>query len=475
MIHKSRPKALLPALLLVGLFATGCASFSNTGGEADRFADSSLPPVPERWALARDSVGAVHIGWIDAFDDPVLSSLVAEAQANNRTLRATAAAVDRAYALLRQSRAQLYPSLDATAGAARSGPLEGGPTTTALTLGAQASWEVDVWGRVRSDVEAARQSARALEADYRFAQHSLAAAVARTYFITIEARLQVGVARDIVDALTEIDRIVRVRFANGYANAQDAALARTDLETARDSLFSAQLGERDAIRALEVLLGRYPATELELTATLSREPPAPEPGIPSQLLERRPDIVAAERRIASAIAGLDQAQAARLPQISLSGSLGGASNELSDLLDPVNVVWRLAANLLAPIFDGGRRQAQVDVATAAQEEAIANYADLALNAFSEVEGLLDEGQVLRQRRASLIASDRASDRALYIAQLRFDEGENELIDVLNIQQRVFGTRSSLVAIQRAVLANYIDLSLALGGDWRSADTVTEDE
>jgi NodT family efflux transporter outer membrane factor (OMF) lipoprotein len=462
---------LVPTMMpvMLGMALSGCASFSIATGEASAIADSSLPPVPERWVMAQESVGAVHVGWIDAFNDPVLSELVAEAQSKNRSLQATAAAVARAYALLRQSQSQLYPTLDGTAGAARSGPLEGGPTGNAFSLGVQSSWEVDVWGRVRSDVEAARQSARALEADYRFAQHSLAAAVARTYFIAIEARMQIGVAQDIVDALTEIDRIVQVRFENGYANAQDAALARTDLESARDSLLSAQLGERDAIRALEVLLGQYPDTNLEFPNRLMREPPPPPAGLPSQLLERRPDIIAAERRIAAAIAGVDQAQAARLPQISLTGSLGGASNELSDLLDPVNVVWRLAANLLAPIFDGGRRQAQVDVSTAAQEEAVANYADLALNAFSEVEGLLDQGKILRERRRALLTSDEASDRALYIAQLRFDEGENELIDVLNIQQRVFGTRSSLVAIQRSVLTHYIDLSLALGGDWRSPE------
>lgn len=462
---------LVPTMMpvMLGVALSGCASFSNATGEASGIANSNLPPVPERWVMAQESVGAVHVGWIDAFNDPVLSELVAEAQSKNRSLQATAAAVARAYALLRQSQSQLYPTLDATAGAARSGPLEGGPTGNAFSLGVQSSWEVDVWGRVRSDVEAARQSARALEADYRFAQHSLAAAVARTYFIAIEARMQIGVAQDIVDALTEIDRIVQVRFENGYANAQDAALARTDLESARDSLLSAQLGERDAIRALEVLLGQYPDTNLEFPNRLMREPPPPPAGLPSQLLERRPDIIAAERRIASAIAGVDQAQAARLPQISLTGSLGGASNELSDLLDPVNVVWRLATNLLAPIFDGGRRRAQVDVSTAAQEEAVANYADLALNAFAEVEGLLDQGKILRERRRALLTSDEASDRALYIAQLRFDEGENELIDVLNIQQRVFGTRSSLVAIQRSVLTHYIDLSLALGGDWRSPE------
>ena len=170
--------------------------------------------------------------------------------------------------------------------------------------------------------------------------------------------------------------------------------------SARDSLLSAQLGERDAIRALEVLLGQYPDTNLEFPDRLMREPAPPPAGLPSQLLERRPDIIAAERRIAAAIAGVDQAQAARLPQISLTGSLGGASNELSNLLDPVNVVWRLATNLLAPIFDGGRRRAQVDISTAAQEEAVANYADLALNAFAEVEGLLDQGKILARNVAA---------------------------------------------------------------------------
>lgn len=464
--RSSRPHALL-ALAALGL--GGCVSFSDTGREAQARADAGLPPVPERWAAARANVGEVQVGWIDAFQDPILSGLVVKAQEDNLSLRAAAAGVERAYALLRQARSQLYPSVDADGGVERSGPLEGGPTGTTLSIGARAAWEADFWGRVRSDVEASRQSAVALEADYRFARHSLAAAVARTYFTAIEAKLQVRVAHSIVDALTEIDRIVQVRFANGYANAQDTALARTDLESARDSLLSAQLGRRDAIRALEVLLGRYPETELALRISLPAVPPLPPAGLPSELLERRPDLVAAERRIAAMIADVDQARAARLPRINLTGSLGGASNELSNLLDPANVVWRLATNLLAPIFDAGRRQAQVDIADSSLEEAVAVYADAALTAFSEVEGLLDRGIVLRKRQESLTASDTASDRALYIAQLRYSEGENELIDVLNIQQRVFGSRSNLVVIERAVLSQYVDLSLALGGDWRAGE------
>lgn len=463
---RTRP---LSMALLAAVLVSGCASYSAPRNEAARIVDDSLLDVPDRWLAVKESVGDVHIGWIDAFADPVLSDLVVEAQENNRSLRAAAANVDRAYALLRQSRSQLYPNLDLNAGAARSGPLDGRPTTTSLNLGLQSGWEVDLWGRVRSDVDASFQSAEAAQVDYRYAQHSLAAAVARSYFSAIEAGLQVEVAEAIVVALTEIDRIVRVRFENGYANAQDTALARTDLEGARDTMFSAQLAKRDAVRALELLLGRYPGAELELRRTLPDAPPPPPAGLPSQLLERRPDLVAAERRIAAAISGVDQAQAARLPQISLTGSLGGASNELSNLLDPVNVVWRLASNLLAPIFDGGRRAAQVEVATAAQEEAVASYADLALNAFSEVEGALDEGQILRRRYNALAEASRASDQALRIAQLRFDEGENELIDVLNIQQRRFGARSSFVAIERSALTQYIDVSLALGGDWRAAD------
>lgn len=457
--------------IAMAVLVSGCASMSDTREEAQFRANSSLPPMSERWAAARTNVGDVEAGWIEAFNDPELSALVAEAQASNRGLLATAAAVDRAYALLRQSRASLYPSVTGTASAGRSGTFERSEGS-ALSVGVQASWEADVWGRVRSDVEASRQSAVALEADYRFAQHSIAAAVARTYFTAIEAQLQVEVAQSIVDALTEIDRIVRVRFANGYANAQDTALARTDLEAARDSLLQAQLGRRDAIRALEVLLGRYPGTVLSLRDTLPDLPPPPPAGLPSELLERRPDLIAAERRIAASIADVDQARAARLPQISLTGSLGGASNDLTNLLDPANVVWQLATNLLAPIFDAGRLQAQVDIADASQEEAVALYADAALNAFGEVEGLLDQGVVLRDRRRSLAAADEASDRALQTAQLRYSEGENELIDFLNIQQRVFGSRSDLVAIERAQLVQYVDLCLALGGDWRAAPAAT---
>jgi len=471
MIQGKRTVIALSAALLSALLVTGCASSGASRTEAGRLADGSLPEIPDRWLVVKESVGDVHIGWIDAFADPILADLVAEAQENNRSLRAAAANVDRAYALLRQSRSELFPNLDLSGSAARSGPLEGTPTSNSLTLGLQSSWEVDLWGRVRSNVDASFQSAEAAQADYRYAQHSLAAAVARTYFTAIEAGLQVVVAEDIVTALTEIDRIVQVRFANGYANAQDTALARTDLEGARDTLFSAQLGQRDAVRALEVLLGRYPGAELELRHGFPSAPPPPPAGLPSQILERRPDLVAAERRIAAAVSGVDQAQAARLPQFSLTGSLGGASNELSNLLDPANVIWRLATNLLAPIFDGGRRRAQVEISTAAQEEAVASYADLALNAFSEVEGALDQGEVLRRRYNALSEANNASGQALRIAQLRFDEGENELIDVLNIQQRVFGSRSSFVAIESSVLAQYVNLSLALGGDWRPAEAV----
>ncbi|MEC7290956.1 MAG: TolC family protein, partial [Pseudomonadota bacterium] len=306
---------------------------------------------------------------------------------------------------------------------------------------------------------------QAAEADYVYSQYSLAAAVARAYFLAIEAGLQVGVAQNNLETLGETDRIVGVQKEFGLATSQDVALSKSDLARTRASLTAAQGAQRDALRALEVLLGRYPAAELELRTALPDVPPQPSPGIPSSLLERRPDIVAAERNVAAAFNSLDQAKAARMPTVNLTGSLGGSSADLSNLLNPTNVAWQAATSLVAPLIDGGLREAQVRQASAEQQQAIAAYGQAALDAFQEVESGLDQNVVLRERSQSLrIAADEAN-KALRIAQLRYNEGETDLLDVLTIQQRVFSSDADLVSIERARLDEWVGLNLALGGDW----------
>ncbi len=462
----------LAVAMLSGLAA--CAPTVNQT-EISLATQQSLPALPDQWTVDGVEPGDIRIGWIDAIGDPVLSELVREAQRNNRDIQIAAANVDATWALVKQSRAALVPSVSGSFDATRTGRFDGPiPDASQFNLGARAQWEADVWGRVRSGADAAYANAEAVEADFRYTQYSLASAVAGAYFAAIETQLQIGVNERTVAALAEIDRIVRVRYREGYASAQDTATAASDLATARDSLENARGAARIASRGLEVLLGRYPADEIEAGVELPVTPPPPPAGVPSSLLERRPDIIAAERRVAGAFANLNQAKAARLPVITLSGNLGGASSDLSNILNGPNLIWSIVGSVLQPIFDGGLRGAQVEQADAEKRAAIATYASAALGALNEAETNLDQALVLQRRQDALSDAASASATAYRLAQLQYKEGETDLIDVLNIQQRLFNAERSLVTIRRVRIEQWVTLNLALGGHW-DASAGAEDQ
>jgi len=194
--------------------------------------------------------------------------------------------------------------------------------------------------------------------------------------------------------------------------------------------------------------------------------PSPPPaGIPSEILERRPDVVSAERRVAQAYNATHQAKTARLPQFALTGSLSNASSSLSDVLNPTNLLWQLASNIVTPLFDGGRRKIDVEIATVEQKQAVSNYAQTALTAFSEIETGLDQGGILTQRETALTEVLTHSDKAYRIADLRYKEGEINLLDTLQLQQQAIAARSNLITIKRLQLEQRINLYLALGGSW----------
>ncbi|WP_108810226.1 efflux transporter outer membrane subunit [Sphingorhabdus sp. Alg231-15] len=463
-------KPMRMVALSVSLVAlSACASLS-TDADIQQAAQASLPSLPDQWLVDGATPGEVQIGWIDRIVDPLLSELVREAQINNRDIQAAAANVEASRALARQARSALFPSVDANFNADRTGRFKGPiPDVSQYTLTLQAQWEADLWGRVRSGSQAAYASTQAVEADFRFAQYALAQAVAASYFACLEAQLQIGVAEETVAALAEIDRIVRVRYREGFASSQDTAIAASDLASASDSLENARGGARLARRSLEVLLGRYPGDQIELKTGLPITPDTPAAGIPSNLLERRPDIIAAERRVAAAFASLDQSKAARLPLVTLTGNLGGASNDLTDILNGPNLIWSIIGNVLQPIFDGGLRDAAVDEADANQRVAISSYASAALNALQEVENGLDQTQVLRKRQQILQDAADKSTTAYRLTELQYKEGETDLIDVLNIQQRLFAAQRDLVSVKRQRIDQWMALNLALGGDWQPTE------
>ncbi|MEM8935893.1 MAG: TolC family protein [Pseudomonadota bacterium] len=459
---------LVLLLMTLPMASAGCASVEPGYAEAATRAEAALPDRPDQWQSAADSVRGEPIGWIEAFEDPALLALVKEAQEKNNDLAAAAAAVDRARALARLAGAELSPQLDLVAGAENSGVVDG-DDSSAYSVGLELTWEADVWGRIRSGKQAETANFEATQADFRFAQYALAANVATSYLLAIEAVRQENITQGVVNALAETSRIVDVRFDNGLSSAQDRALARSELATAQDQLEDIKGAVRDAFRALEVLIGRYPSADLDLREDLPVLPSLPASGIPSELLERRPDIIAAERRIAASVDALDAAEAAKLPRFSLTTSFGGASEDLGDIFDPENLAWSVVSNLAAPLFDGGRLDSQVDIESADLEEAVAEYAQAALEAFSEVETALDQSSVLLRRQKVLQTAESEAAEAYRLARLSYQTGETDLIDVLTIQQTLFDAQSNRLSVERALRENHVSLSLALGGDWRTDD------
>lgn len=452
------------ALLASLIMASACSTFVREPGEEKIAAQESLPDMPAAWKVADAKVGEVAGGWVSNYNDPILLALVNEGQEQNRNLRALATRIDQAWALAQKSGAAGRPQIGAGVSGSGGGNFDGAASGE-LQFGVQASWEIDLWGRIKSGRMGAEESARAIEADVRFARESLALSIATAYFSAVEAHRQVEVVSGNIEDLTEIARITSVRGEHGRANAQDIGFAKSDLASARADLEGLKVAERDALRALEILVGRYPSAEIETAAGLVEPPPPPPAGLPSELLERRPDLVAAERRVASSIDFVNQARAAKLPTFSLTGSAGVGSTDLTDILNPANLLWQAASNILVPLTSGGALDADIDAAKADQLQAVELYAQTALDAFKDVESSLDASTSLVRRLAETTEALAEGRKALDTARLRYDSGLTDLLSVLTVQQRVRGLESSYLTIKRERLVNYGTLNLALGGNW----------
>jgi len=436
----------------------------KTGSRQAASLGEQTPATPESYRSPAQP-GPVEIDWLARFNSPQLNALVEEAQRNNRDLQATAAAVERARALAVKAGARLEPSLTGGADGGWSGLFENDSENGQMGINAVVSWEIDIWGGLSAGRRSALAGAEAAEARLAASRLAIAAATARAYFVAVESRLQENLSLENIQTLESVNRIVRTQYENGSANSQDVALSESDLALTRAQLEEVQLARREALRALELLLGRYPAADLELAETYPGLPPVPPSGLPSELLERRPDLRAAERTVAAAFEETARTRAARLPSFSLTGSVGGSSSDLDEVLDPANVAWQALGNIVAPLLDGGARKADVAIATAEQKQAVANFAQFALEAFSEVERFLDQGSTLDRRSVQVFKAADEAGKALKTVQLRYKEGEVPLFDVLDLQQRVASRKAQAISIQRQLLEQRVNLYLSLGGDW----------
>jgi len=446
---------------LAALGLSACSSVTDAPTEQ---AKSQLPELPVNWQGKTVSGQAPH-HWVSAFRDPSLNALVEEAIEHNPDLKASAANVEQALALNHQAASALLPSVNLTASAGREGNVRHGGSRSKLQTGVQVGWEADVWGRLAAGEKATAANLQAQQLDYAFARSSLAAAVTKGYLLVKEAQQQVDVHRKTVASLRQILDIVRLQHQEQLVSMQDVNVAESDLAEAKQRLTSVSKSERAAKRSLELLLGRYPAAQLNLTTVFPVLPPMPSAGLPSDILERRPDLVAAEKRVSEAFNRTSEAKAARLPRIKLTGNLGGASNSLKEILDPANMVWNLGTSILAPVFDGGNLKAQVDAANARQQEALASYSRKALQVFSEVETQLDENRSLREEVSNAHSAYLSAEAAYKVAKLRHKAGDIDLLALSQVQQRALQRQSRWVQLERQQLAARVNLYLALGGDW----------
>ena len=442
--------------------AAGCALQSPPA--TDELQKEALPhtAVPRAFKAASGAVAPVAERWLASFNDPALSALVDEALMFNADLQGAAARVEQAGGYVKVASASLLPAVGVAAtGSGASSNSSGGLNGIWLN----ASLELDIWGRIRYGQAAAQAQSAAAEAAFAYARQSLAAMVAKSWFLAIEAGLQRSIVQDMLRSSESVLRLAQGRLRIGSGNEQDVAAARANLGTYRDALRQVEFSREQALRALELLLGRYPAAEVAVAQRLSAMPPPVALGVPSELLERRPDVIAAERQVAAAFNRVGEARAAQLPRISLSAGLSSISSDVLVLQNRDNPAWGLGGNLLAPLYQGGALRAQVEIRSAEQKQAIAAYASAGQRAFAEVESALSAENTLREREAILEANVRDSERALELTTIQFRVGSTDQRAVEQRQLPLYSARMALLRVQTDRRAQRVNLHLALGGSF----------
>jgi len=448
--------------LALVVLATLCACALEAPPKPEDYRAEALPgvAVPDQWTAQGAAAGAVAGTWLATFADPRLEALVAEAMANNLDLRVAAARVRVASEYVKLADSTMYPQVNLLA---RGGGKMGGDATGLQGVGLFADWELDLWGRVRAERAATTAAYESVVADTEYARQSVAALVAKSFFLAVEATLQQRLAEQAVEASAQLATLAEQRERIGKGDGYDTAVARANLEAYRDTVEKLGLSREQALRALEVLVGRYPAADVEVPTQLARPAGLPPAGLPSELLERRPDVVAAERRVAAAFFNVEEAKAARLPTVKLTASVTSLSSDMVVLQDLDQPVWSMGGSLLQPVFNGGALQTQVRIRTAEQRQAIAEYGRIGARAFAEVEDALSAESAATRREEILGRTVTENQKALGFAQQRYKVGAGDLRAVSQQQLATFGSSSALLRVQTERLVQRVNLYLALGG------------
>jgi NodT family efflux transporter outer membrane factor (OMF) lipoprotein len=443
-------------LLVVALAgAVGCATQSPVltpnVTPASSYSEAAAPGAAE---LAGD--------WWKTFNSGELQTLVDEALAGSPDLAIATERVRQAEAQVRVVGASLFPVLNGNFDTRKNRSSESSSTTLS------ASYEVDLWGRNAAGVRGAQAALRATAFDRDAARLTLLAGVATAYFEVLSLRGRLGVSRDNLGISERVLGVVEARARNGAVSPLDVARQQAAVLSQRAGLLSLEQQERQTLAALAVLVGRLPeGFEIQATALDLLAVPSISPGLPAELLVRRPDLASAEASLAAANADLSAARAALLPSIQLTGSAGVASGALLAFLGGPSTGVALAASVLQPIFDGGRLKSQVGIAESRERELVESYRKAILAAFADVESALAASSRLAQREALQVQVQERAREALRLAEVRYREGADDLLSVLDAQRTLFDAQDQLALTRLDRLEASVALFRALGGGWRA--------
>ncbi|RZL61377.1 MAG: efflux transporter outer membrane subunit [Variovorax sp.] len=429
-------------------------------------------PAAEGWLPAAPADALDRGPWWTLFADPVLDELAARVQVSNQNIAAAVANYAQAQALVRQQRASLFPQVGVDGSGRRSGALRSGETGSApgnaFSAGLGVDWAPDVWGRLRNAVGSAQASAQASEADLASARLSAVGELAINYFSLRETDTELRLLDETIDGYERAFTITKNRYDAGIVAQTDVLQAQTQLINARAERLTLVRTRATLEHAIAVLVGAAPADFNLPAAQWTPTVPGVPIAVPSTVLQRRPDIAAAERAMAAANAQIGIARAAYYPSFSLSASLGSNASRVGDLFSASNTLWALGLSVAQVVFDGGAIGAGVDAAKAAHDASVARYRQTVLSAFQSVEDQLTAGATLAQQEGLRREASAAADRTEQQLLNRYRAAQVNYTEVVNAQAAALSARRALVQTQVNRQISAVTLIQGLGGGWQAA-------
>lgn len=468
------PGALKPALLALSLsMLLGACSVGPDYVRPQMDESPAAFKEGQDWKPAQPRELALNGNWWEMFGDPQLNALIAQIDISNQNLALAEANFRRAMALVQGSRANYSPTLDATASATRSRSSSASSSSSSSSAGVRnsysfglnAAWEVDVWGKVRRDVEASEASAQASAADLAAARLSAQAQLAQNYLQLRILDAQQKLLEDTVEAYQRSYQLTQNQYAAGFVAKSDVIQAQTQLKTAQAQALDNGVSRAQLEHAIALLVGKTPSNfSLPKAPLEAATPPVPN-GIPSMLLERRPDVAAAERRAAAANAQIGVAKAAYYPSLTLSASGGYQSSTFADWFSLPGRVWSLGPQLAQSIFDGGAKRALTAQAVASYDATVAEYKQAVLTAFQEVEDNLASLRILEQEAVVQNEALQSARQAVTLVNNQYKAGTVSYVNVITAQATALGSERSALDILNRRMAASVLLTKALGGGW----------